>query len=467
MAKVVDPDQLEQNVSVTITPGTSGTIQLIPGGGSYLKWHDGVTLQCVYSFLKEEWKEDPNLIKYPFPMIAITEEQFELINNWNWANLVTKRHLRDGGWALKSPDGDSKEEYCNITTLGSFNENTDRGYYVQSTPTSSGTPSGFFFRNEVNEAVQIYGVAEHFQGHPAGADYTDNFVAFLREQADTYAKYDLLTEQNIAALTYKKYAMPLSSTSDSVKITHTDSEIGGGGVWANVDISYYKTKQAREIGGVNYNFHVIIEGDGQTAETIYEKVQYLLRQDSDINENTPPIVRGDIADTLLQFTGDTLATKYVEGWGGTYIDNYDLDDINRLEFYDDTNTKRTEPYTATGSLLFNDNLTNDADAKYWMFFTSVPDGSYATSGAICVRDTNSNGISGYVSAAVDGAIAYSFAYDTNDQGGRTIKTNADVTVVAIGLETAQFVKTTGTITRSTGNNISMVAALERNYSNPE
>ena len=478
MAKLVDPDDLEQGLSVIITPGTSGTIGLKPGYGN-LVWHDGVTEQCVYSFLKEEWKDDPDLIRYPFPMIAITEESMELTNSWNWADVKTKRHIRDGGWALKSTGGDSKEEYANITTLGTFNANTDRGYYVQSDPTSSGSPSGFYFRDEVNEAVQIFGVHKHWETGPTNltpasgvgltADYRDDFVAYLREQADSYGRYDLLTEQNISTLTYKKYAMPLASSSDP-KITGaaTDAAIAAGGAWANVDISYHRENQVKSIGGVDYSFHIIIEGDGQTNEVIYEKVQYLLRSEFNINElygAGGPKIRGDIAKELLYFTGDVLTTNFVEGWGGTYIDNYHVDDTNELEFYDDTNTKRVEPFAATGSLLFNDNIKNDTDAKYWMFFTDANGNNYGDSDAIVVRDTSDLPISGSVGGA--SSVAYTFAYDTNVQGGRVKATDADITVVVIGLEIAQFVKNdTVTITKTTGINVSMVAALERNYSNP-
>jgi hypothetical protein len=52
------------------------------------------------------------------------------------------------------------------------------------------------------------------------------------------------------------------------------------------------------------------------------------------------------------------------------------------------------------------------------------------------------------------------------QGGRTAATDAAITIRAIGYETAQFVETTGTITRATGLSYSVVAGLERNYSNP-
>jgi hypothetical protein len=464
MAKLVDPDDLTQGSEITITPGTSGTITLNPGSGNLI-YADGVTGQCVYSFLKEEWRTDSNLIKFPFPMVAITEEQFELIDSWNWADQTTKNTIRDAGWALKNTAGVSREEYMNLTTLGSFlDSGTDTAYYVQTTPTSGGTPTDTVFPGEVNQAIKIFGNTNY-----GNFDYRDNFVIWLREEAKTYDQYDLLTEQNLTALTYKKYALPLSNASDAVKVTHTDAQIASGADYQNVIVSYYTTAQARTIGSSSYNFHVIIDADGQLAEIVYEKIQYLLRQTSNINSNPATSagypVRGDIADELLAFIGDTLRTKYVAGWGGTFIDNYNTQDINRLEFIDDTNpsTPVTFPFTATGTLDFNDNLVNDADALYWMFFTSIGASAYGTTDAILVEDTDSNTITGEASAS---SIAWTFDYDGNVQGGRTPGTDAAVTVVAIGLNTAQYVRTTSTISRATGQSISLVAALERNYSNP-
>jgi hypothetical protein len=98
-----------------------------------------------------------------------------------------------------------------------------------------------------------------------------------------------------------------------------------------------------------------------------------------------------------------------------------------------------------------------------MFFTSIGTSAYGTSAAILVKDANGQTITGFASAA---SIGWSFDYDGNTQGGRTPQTNADVTVVAIGLQTAQYVRTTSTITRAVNQTISLVAALERNYSNP-
>jgi len=95
-----------------------------------------------------------------------------------------------------------------------------------------------------------------------------------------------------------------------------------------------------------------------------------------------------------------------------------------------------------------------------MFFSS----GFGTVSAIIVDDNDGVDISDNVGGQT--SIPFTFDYDNNAQGGRTPGTDAEVTVVAIGLDTAQYVSATVTLTRSTGQNISLVSPLERNYSNP-
>ena len=83
--------------------------------------------------------------------------------------------------------------------------------------------------------------------------------------------------------------------------------------------------------------------------------------------------------------------------------------------------------------------------------------------AVIVQDNLAANIEGAIGGA---SIGFDFDYDNNVQAGRTTATDAKVTVRAIGLETAQFIETTGTITRATGLVFSLVSSLERNYSNP-
>lgn len=86
-----------------------------------------------------------------------------------------------------------------------------------------------------------------------------------------------------------------------------------------------------------------------------------------------------------------------------------------------------------------------------------------------VRSPSGNVGSDVTNNVPDGATSstyqFSYAYDGDTTAGRSVSTDTDITVVSIGLETGQYVQAEGTIT-NTGATVSLVAPLERNYSNP-
>ena len=86
MAKIVDPDFLNQNVEITINVSTR-RISLSETGNLT---SDGVSGQAIYSFFKEEWINDFTLAKFPFPIEAVTESKFDIIGGWDWADQPTK-----------------------------------------------------------------------------------------------------------------------------------------------------------------------------------------------------------------------------------------------------------------------------------------------------------------------------------------------------------------------------------------
>ena len=305
-----------------------------------------------------------------------------------------------------------------------------------------------------------------------------------------------------------------------------------------------------------------------TTNQIYEKVQYLLRQDANINYHgdeagtspTTAVVTGSTADALLRFVGTELESgqaiptnpNFTDGTG-VIVEGFLETDTNKMTFFDNTETLRTFPFVASGTISFNQNLQDDSEAYYWMFFTytvrTTPTGavtmtltsgnqgqltaaddtidlpvvveneyiaisgfddevnngifrvgtvtdqttggftvykvdvsdvlitSTATAGAvsidedpidspdaIIVRNNDDVEIKGDVAAAA--STTFTFDYDNNAQGERVAgQGDAAVTLRAIGFNSAQFVETSGTIGQSDANNFSLVAALERNYSN--
>lgn len=466
MAKITDPDNLNQGVEIDFITGSLEINLNIAGNMST----DGVSMQALYSFIKEEWKNDNNLIKFPFPMNSITSEQFELINGWNFANIGETAHptqsaylIRDGGWAVVDPSsGNNLEEWMNITSLGLFDDaNNDLAYFLQQDPEVAGfasaIPEDFQLTGPVNQGIQIYASSSF--------DYRDFFRVYLREQGKLYSFGDLLVDQNLSALTFRKYALPLTNATD-LKITATDNTITTSAPYTGMSITFLDSSVNRTIGASDYAFDIIIDGNNGTAEEIYEFVQYQLRLATDIDSDAGEI-RGDIAEGLLTFIGDTLRTSE-----GVYIDNFQTTDTNRLEFTPTGSTTQvTFPFVAAGTILFNNNLQSDVDAIYKVFFTNDDAGDntgrdFGTQDAIIItQNDGTTPLTGSVSG--QSSISYDYDFDGNSQRGAASQgQDVPYTAVALGLNTAQYVVTTGTITRSTSNPINFVAALERNYSNP-
>jgi hypothetical protein len=205
-----------------------------------------------------------------------------------------------------------------------------------------------------------------------------------------------------------------------------------------------------------------------TAEQIYTKIQRQLRATGDINDGGGTAVTGQTADLLMRFVGDTLVcgdstpTNPLGGGSGVVIEGFDLDDKNRLEFYDNAGTKRVYPYVASGSLNFNSFLTQGGAGYYKMYFTTLPGASndYGESGAVVVDNASGADISGTISGA---SISFDFDYDNNVQGGRTAGTDAAVTIIAGNPGYAKPVVATGTISRSKGISLTLTAEQDRGY----
>lgn len=215
----------------------------------------------------------------------------------------------------------------------------------------------------------------------------------------------------------------------------------------------------REINAVITAYKWKLRGNDSGLADIYQFVQHQLRQTSDINQGSLAF-RGDVTDLLMQFSTPTATTNEM------IIDQISAVDLNNATFSDASGTNRSFPFLAAGEIIFNNNLQLDSAATYWMFFTTNPGGNFSTKDAILVNDGSDTPAPITGNTFGTPSVSFTFDYDGNTQGGRTPATDAAVTVVAIGLNQAQYVVTSGTITRSKANTFNLVAAVERNFSNP-
>lgn len=519
MAKLIDPDSLTQGVEVVINTSAK-TIQLVAAGNldnSNPGSTSGVTLQAVYSFLKEEWKTDNALNRFKFPLKMFTKTDGIFINGWVFADEASRNLVRDGGWT------EGSDQYAGIISLGNFDSTSDQAYYQNVAGyDASVVTKNFDKTGNLNEAIEITG-------------FTGYLKSFLRIAGKIYSEYNLLSEQGITALEPVLYRLPLSNTPD-LKINVDDGVLATGSAYTGMRINYLKgvgfTTYAtssnyvsasvvrdggtgrwyytnnggtsslqtsvlsdtgildwatydgeRQIGANYYAFNRIISGSNGTDQQIYNWAEFKLRSTGSINSAATPtvnqrntgIISGSVAELLLEYVGDTLKTK-----PGVYIYDFNANSTNNIRFRDITvdgggvssltglpltSTERAFPFVAAGTINFSANLVAepDVDTKYAMYFDSTPTGAFDTANAVLVRNNAGNIISGSITAA---SIGFDFDYDFNSQGGRTIGTDAAVSIVAQGLNGATWVLTNYTITRAGGQSITVNADDERNYANP-
>lgn len=552
MSLIIDPDLLADSAaddaSQEVYVSTSAkTIKLVIVGNLST---DGVTLKCLYSFLKEQWRSDPNaknLAAFPFPMVPITDESFEFVDGWDFVADASRYLIRTGGWTVRNASGNVTQKWAGVVGLGTI-ESDDQLYFQQA---SGGAAANVQLTGQVNQAVSVLSDPNGDGNFADGYDRRTFFKLFAREYQQAYDDANLV-DIGVTTMDSIVYRFPIGTASDALKITHADATVSTTSPYTEIKVRFFSgsfTKKvdsqvtARDFGIVidvgthsgidgsvaaagsvltsteggiptdaTYTGGTLIVHEGAsagsypisgtptatqvtitgtfpangstlsftlhrasdviaTAEQIYEKVQYQLRQNSDI-DSTSASVTGKTADLLLRFVGDTLEcgtlnpTNPNGGGSGVIIEGFQSSDTNRLTFRDNSASNRTYPFVAVLTLQFGSNLQLDASAKYWVYFTTLPgaNNDYGESGALLVEDNSAADMAGNVGGVP--SIQRTFDYDNNVQGGRTPATDAGVTVIGIGLATGQYVRATGTIARSTSNVVSLSAALERNYANP-
>lgn len=206
-----------------------------------------------------------------------------------------------------------------------------------------------------------------------------------------------------------------------------------------------------------------------TLQQIYTKIQYQLRQNSNINGlASAGSVTGKTATQQLNFVGPDLKCGFYApanpngGGTGVTVMGYRSADKNSFTSYDNTALTRDYPYAAAGTITFNAPLVG-AGSSYRLMFTSPPGAGndYGEAGAITVNNVAGIPITGTISSS---SVGFDYDYDGNVQGGFTAGTDRDVTLIGVRPGGGKFVAATGTLTRSKAISLALVAEQDRVYS---
>ena len=226
----------------------------------------------------------------------------------------------------------------------------------------------------------------------------------------------------------------------------------------------------RKIGDYEYNFNWKLYGNDGTLGECFQFLQKQLRLAVDIDEGDDDvngIFRGDITDLLMNFASPNGTTLNL------FIDSLNGAESNNITLRDQSGADQTNPFEVSLRIAVNNNILNATTNKIVVFFTDN-DGTadngdeFGTTGAVIVQQ--GQGAAGGDMVKTDfrtalgnsSPITFQYDYDANDPGA----TNKGVTIVCITDDTGQYVQTTATLSRSNTVDASLVAGLERNYSNP-
>jgi len=450
MAMITAPDDLVVGTNLTFNLAGRTFDFIASADGSTtngLIAKDGVDMNALWSKFVDLWST-PTYKPYPYPMNKIDNRSGQYVfgrdpggnyNGWKPGTDATRQMLRNGGCSEYSSAGVLNRVYFGAVLQGGVS-NGAQLYYQK---TSTGAATNYTFTDLPNEAIQVFGDASN-----GSFDNRAFFKSFCREYGYTYDDVSLADISETATGAYK---LPFGiNTSADLNLTADDTEVLSA-PYSTCTIDYDSATTSYDIGGTGCPFKKVINHTNMTRYQIYTKMQYLLRQDSNINSaGDAGVVNGKTADLICWFVGATLYSRAIF----TPI----AADLNDIVFIDDNGVEREFPYASAGTLNFNTPLIG---GDYTMFYTTTPSGDdFGEGTAVVVKDKDGNDITGTITGD---SIAFTFDYSNNVQGGYAGGTNRNVTLAWGNPGSAKPGISTGVITQSKGIAISAVAETDPSY----
>lgn len=447
MAMITDPDDLIVGTNLSFN-FTNKTFDFSVGGALIAK--DGVDGNALWSKFVDLWAT-ATYKPYPFPMNKIDNRSGQYVfgrdpggtyNGWKPGTDATRQMIRNAGWGEYSNTGVLNRVYFGSVLQGGVSAGS-QCYYQR---TSTGAAINYTFTDLPNEAVQVFGDAGN-----GGFDNRVFFKSFNRTYGFTFDDVSLIDISESATGPFK---LPFGiNTSADLNLTANDTEVLLT-PYDVITIKYDTATSNKTIGAGSYPFKKEIAHTNATRYEIYTKMQYLLRQNSDINTGgTDGVVTGKTADLICWFVGPTLYSRAFFTPSAA--------DLNDVIFIDDNGIERKFPYASAGSLNFNSNLTSGGTGYYDMYYVTTPGGDdYGEGTAILVKDKDGNNISGTITGA---SIPFTFDWSGNVQGGYAGETVRNVILVWGNPGVAKPGVSTGQITQSKGISLSAVAEADPSY----
>lgn len=454
MPMLTDPDSLIVGTNLTLNTAARTFDFIASADGTTtngLIAKDGVDMNALWSKFINLWSS-PTYKPFPYPMNKIDNRSGQYIfgrdpggnfNGWRPGTDASRNMLRNGGWREYSSAGVLLREYFGAVLQGAVSAGSQCYYQKE----SGGVAIDYVFTDLPNQAVQVFGDA---------ANGNFNTRAFFKSFNRTYGyTYDDVSLADISETATGPYKLPFGiNTAADTNLTADDGVVSAQAPYTGITIAFDSANTNKTIGAGSYPFKKHITHAGATRFEIYTKMQYALRQATDINTGgTAGPVTGKTADLICWFVGSTLYSRA--------FFTPTAADLNDVVFIDDNGVERVFPYASAGAMSFNAPLTAGGTGYYTLYYTTAPNGDdFGKGTAIIVKDKDGNDIDGTISA---GSIDFSFDFSGNTQGGYAGSTVRNVTLVWGNPGNAKPGISTGVISQSKAISISAVAETDPSF----
>lgn len=315
-AHTVTAESNGTNINVIATKKTYQFTEV--GDMSFIDGCQGIVLA---SKLVDMW-DALDLDKYsrPFASIEPRAKSLASLNGWEPHDQSTIDAIRDTALEIRSTATATANKIYALWRSGDSDAAGDQFNFWPSSDAPIDAPTAVVMTGYMNQLFLIYDAA--------GSDNrnTNGGITWFTRCAEPY-KTIVMEEHTV------NYAeiMPVSAANTAdPKLVATDVTISGGGIYANIDWTDATTDYSGDVNGSPYDFEGVIEGDSQTNQTVHEKINYLWRQPTDINESADEVLRGDKQWPLTSFSGEVFTI--LDG----YLANYSAAQRNDLRVTDIT-----------------------------------------------------------------------------------------------------------------------------------
>lgn len=306
------------------------TYQFIEAGD--MSFIDGCQGIVLASKLVDMW-DTLDLDKYdrPFTSIEPRAKSLASLNGWEPHDTSTINAIRDTALEIRATATVTADKIYALWRSGSLDDTGDQFYFWPSSDAELTAPASAVMTGYMNQLFLIY--------DSAGADNrnSNGGITWFTRCAEPFKT--IVMEEHVV-----DYAeiMPVSASNGAdPKLVATDGTISGGGIYANIDWTDDTIVYQGDVDGTPYNFTGFIEGNSQTNQTVHEKINYLWRQPTDINQGDVGALRGDKQWPLTSFSGEVFTV--LDG----YLLNYDSSQRNDLRVTDTIPTIRQWPSIMT------------------------------------------------------------------------------------------------------------------------